>query len=141
MFDVLKQNLKYGIRALLKAPGFTITGVVIPPAGSVPIAAVGRSSVDGSGHVTGTEARNVGGGFASETLSGTFNVNPDCTGTLTLNFYEAGQLVRTSVLSVVSVNNQKELQMVQSSLTLPNGVNVPVVVTANAKKTFTEQED
>src|SRR4030095_1333115 len=28
MFDVLKQNLKYGIRALLKAPGFTITGVL-----------------------------------------------------------------------------------------------------------------
>jgi len=28
MWDVLKQNLTYSIRALLKTPGFTITGVL-----------------------------------------------------------------------------------------------------------------
>lgn len=121
--------------------GFTLTGVLITTGGPVPIAAVGRASVDISGHVTGTEARSVGGGFANETLSGTITVNPDCTGSMNVNFYEAGQLVRTSVLSIVFVNNQQELQMVQSSLTLPNGANVPVVVTVNAKKIFTDQED
>jgi hypothetical protein len=121
--------------------GFTLTGVLITSTGPVPIAAVGRASVNVSGHVTGTEARSVGGGFANETFSGTITTNSDCTGSMTLNFYEAGELVRTSVLSTVFVNNQRELQMVQSSLTLPNGANVPVVVTANAKKTFTEQED
>ncbi|HEV2101542.1 MAG TPA: hypothetical protein VGR58_02075 [Candidatus Acidoferrum sp.] len=121
--------------------GFTLTGVLITAGGPVPIAAVGRASVDINGHVTGTEARSVGGGFANETLSGTVTVNPDCTGSLTLNFFEAGQLVRTSVLSTVFVNNQQELQMVQSSLTLPNGANVPAVITVNAKKIFTDQED
>jgi len=121
--------------------GFTLTGVLITAGGPVPIAAVGRASVDISGHVAGTEGRSVGGGFANETLSGTVTVNPDCTGSMTVNFYEAGQLVRTSVLSVVFVNNQQELQMVQSSLTLPNGANVPVVVTVNAKKIFTDKED
>jgi hypothetical protein len=118
--------------------GFTLTGVLITPNGPVPIAAVGRASVETSGHVSGTEARSVGGGFANETLSGTLSVNPDCTGSLTVNFYEAGQLVRTSVLSTISVDNQRELRMVQSSLTLPNGVSVPVVVTVNAKKVFVE---
>ena len=28
MWDVLKQNLTYSIRALLKTPGFTLTGVL-----------------------------------------------------------------------------------------------------------------
>jgi hypothetical protein len=121
--------------------GFTLTGVLIASTGPVPIAAVGRASVDVSGHVTGTEARSVGGGFANETLSGTITVNPDCTGSMTLEFFENGALVRTSVLSTVSVNKQRELQMMQSSLTLPNGVSVPVVVTVNAKKIFTREDD
>jgi hypothetical protein len=116
------------------AYGFTLTGVLLTSTGPVP-------SVDISGHVTGTEARSVGGGFANETLSGTVTVNPDCTGSMTINFCEAGQLVRTSVLSIVFVNNQRELQMVQSSLTLPNGVSLPVVITVNAKKIFTDQDD
>jgi hypothetical protein len=118
--------------------GFTLTGVLITATGAVPAAAVGKAIVDTSGHVTGSEARSVGGGYAEETLSGTLTVNSDCTGTLTLEFFEAGTLVRTSVLSVVFVNNQTELQMVQKSLTLPNGAAVPVVITAVAKKQFTE---
>jgi hypothetical protein len=118
--------------------GFTLTGVLLTPAGPVPAAAVGLATVDSGGHVTGTEARSVGGGYGDETLSGTLVVNSDCTGTITLNFYEAGQLVRTSDLSIVFVENQRELRMVQKSLTLPNGVNVPVVITVDAKKTSAE---
>jgi hypothetical protein len=60
---------------------------------------------------------------------------------MTLNFYEAGTLVRTSVLSVVFVDNQQELRMVQKSFTLPNGANLPVVITAEAKRTFIDQLD
>jgi len=119
--------------------GFTLTGVLITPTGAVPAAAVGRATVDAIGNVTGTEARNVGGGYADETLSGTLTVNPDCTGSMTLNIYQGGQLVRTSVLSIVFVNNQQELRMVQKSLTLPNNVSVPAVITVDAKKTFSDQ--
>jgi len=60
---------------------------------------------------------------------------------MTLNFYEAGLLVRTSVLSVVFVDNQQELRMVQKSFTLPNGASLPVVITAEAKRLFTDQLD
>jgi hypothetical protein len=118
--------------------GFTLTGVLLTSTGPVPAAAVGRAVVDFSGHVTGTEARNLGGGYAEETMSGTLSLNSDCTGTMTLEFFEAGTLVRASVLSVVFVDHQQELQMVQKSLTLPNGATVPVVITAVAKKQFTE---
>jgi hypothetical protein len=118
--------------------GFTLTGVLITSTGAVPAAAVGKAIVDVSGHVTGGESRSVGGGYAEETLTGTLTINNDCTGTMTLEFFEAGTLVRTSVLSVVFVNNLTELQMVQKSLTLPDGAAVPVVITAVAKKQFTE---
>lgn len=118
--------------------GFTLTGVLITPNGAVPAAAVGRATVDPFGNVTGTEARNVGGGYADETLSGTLTVNSDCTGSMTLNVYQAGQLVRTSVLSIVFVNNQQELRMVQKSLTVPNSGSIPAVITVDARRTFSE---
>src|SRR5262249_28131084 len=41
--------------------GFTLTGVVILPTGPVPIAAVGRATLDAAGNASGTESRNVGG--------------------------------------------------------------------------------
>ena len=82
----------------------------------------------------------MGGGFADETFNGTFTVNADCTGTATLKFYESGQLVRTSVLSLVFDNNSREIRMVQKSLTLPNSAALPVVITVEARRMFTEED-
>jgi hypothetical protein len=121
--------------------GFTLTGTILLPTGAVPIAAVGRATIDAAGNVSGTESRSVGGGFADETFTGTLTVNPDCTGTLTVKFYESGQLVRTSVVSTVAVDNQREVRGVQKSLVLPNGTSLPVVITLEAKKTFSIEEN
>ena len=118
--------------------GFTLTGWLLLPTGAIPAAAVGRANVDAKGNVTGTEARSVGGGYADETFSGSLSINSDCTGSMTLNFFVAGQPVRTSVLSIVFVANLQELRMVQKSLTLPNGAAIPVVITADAKRIVTE---
>jgi len=120
--------------------GFTLTGAVITQAGAIPIAAVGRANLDASGNATGSESRSVGGGFADETFTGSYTVNADCTGTATLQFFESGQLVRTSILSIVFDNNEKEIRMVQKSLQLPNGVFLPVVITVEARKLFTEDD-
>ena len=81
----------------------TLTGTILFPAptGPVPAAAVLRFNLDTAGNVSGTEARNVGGGFANETIKGTFTVNPNCTGTTTVQFFQSGALVRTSVLAIV----------------------------------------
>ncbi len=121
--------------------GFTLTGLLILPTGPVPIAAVGRVTVDAAGNFSGTESRNVGGGFAEETITGTLTVNPDCTGTVTLNAFEAGHLARTVILATVSDDNQKEVRMVEKSLVLPNGISLPVVITLEAKKTFSAEEN
>lgn len=114
--------------------GFTLSGTLILPSGPVPAAAVARGTADLEGNITGTEARNVGGDYADETVSGNWTVNPDCTGTLTINAYQAGELVRISVLSIVFDENSKQIRMVQKSLTLPDGTQLPVVVTVEGRK-------
>jgi len=118
--------------------GFTLTGILIFPAptGPVPGAAIGRLSVDAAGNITGTESRNVGGGFANETITGTWSVNSDCTGRVTANIYESGVLVRTSVLDAVFVDHSNKIRAVQESLTNPDGSTVPVVITLEGDKLF-----
>lgn len=118
--------------------GVTLNGTLILPTSLVPAAGVARGSFDVHGNITAgaTEARNVGGGFANETLTGSWVVNSDCTGTLTIHAYESGTLVRTSVLSIVFVDNLNEVRMVQESLTLPDGTAVPAVITAEGRRVF-----
>jgi len=42
--------------------------------------------------------------------------------------------VRTSVLTIVFDDNSKQVRMVQKSLTLPNGTQLPVVITVEGRK-------
>jgi len=113
---------------------FTLSGTLVLPTGPVPIAAVGAATLEANGTLAGTEARSVGGQYADETENGTFSVNPDCTGSMTINFYEDGQLVRTSVLSIVVDTANTEVRMVQASLTLPDGTVLPIIATVEAKR-------
>ena len=121
--------------------GLTLTGTLILPTGPVPGAAVARLSIDAAGNIAGTEARNVGGGFANETVTGSWAVNPDCTATATVNVYESGVLTRTSVLAVVFVDDSSKMRAVQESLTLPDGTPIPVVITLDGNKLFHEEGD
>lgn len=112
----------------------TLSGTLLLPS-PVPVAAVVRATLNLDGTLTGGEARSVGGGYADETLSGTYAVNADCTGSATVNFYEAGHLVRTSVLAMVFDDNSKEVRMVQKSLTLPDGTTqLPVVILVQGRR-------
>ncbi len=121
--------------------GLTLTGTLILPTGPVPGAAVARLGIDEAGNIAGTEARNVGGGFANETITGSWTVNSDCTATATVNIYESGVLTRTSVLAVVFVDDSRKIRAVQESLTLPDGTPVPVVITLDGNKLFHEEGD
>jgi hypothetical protein len=119
--------------------GFTLSGTILLPTGPVPVAGVVRASIDTNGNATtATEARSVGGGFANETLTASWTVESDCTGTLTVNAFESGGLVRISVLSLVFVDNMREVLLVQQSLALPGGATLPVVITATGKRVFTD---
>ena len=120
--------------------GLILSGTILLPTGPVPVAGVVRASIDTNGNATtATESRSVGGIFANETLTASWTVNSDCTGTLTVNAFESGGLVRISVLSLVFVDNMREVLMVQQSLTQqPGGAILPVVITATGKRVFTD---
>ncbi len=110
--------------------GYTISGS-IPTLGGV--AAVGHISLDAEGNVTGAQTASFNGAIVQETLSGTYAVNADCTGTATVNVFHSGVLVRTSSFGVVWDNNQRELR----AIFLTAGT----VLTVNGRKIFSEDED
>jgi hypothetical protein len=114
--------------------GFTLIGTLILPTGEVPAGAAGRIKIDPMGNVSGTEARNVGGDFANETLEGTLTVNSNCTGIAKFSVFESGVLVRNTVFSVVFDDNSTELRAIEKSLVLADGTPIPAVITVEAKK-------
>ena len=116
--------------------GFTTTGTLILPTGPAPVAAVGLVTFDLSGNATGSQDRSVGGAFAHETLTGTLTVNRDCTISLVANVYDSsGNLARTSTIpGVLVVNNGKQIRAIFESVVLPNGVNLPSVLTIEGNR-------
>lgn len=58
-----------------------------PPAMMAPYNGVGIATFDGAGKITATESVNFGGFvLRNAPFSGTYTLNPDCTGTLTVKF-------------------------------------------------------
>ena len=114
--------------------GLTLSGTLLVPTGPVPVAAVVRATLKLDGTVSGGEGRNVGGQYADETMTGSFTVDSDCTGAATVSFYQDGQLVRTSTLTMIFDDNSKQVRMVQKSLVLPDGTALPVIVLVEGRK-------
>jgi hypothetical protein len=54
------------------------------PAPPFPFAEVAIDFIDGAGNITGNFTANAGGVLVSGTVAGTYAVNPDCTGTISL---------------------------------------------------------
>ena len=100
--------------------GDTISGTIV---GFGPIAAIGVTNFDGNGHFTGTDTVNINGsGGISESSTGTYTVNSDCTGT-TVQTFPDGRVVSASF---VIVNNGKEFLFVNTAPGL--------VITGSGKK-------
>ena len=115
--------------------GFTTTGTLILPTGPAPVAAVGLVTFDLNGNATGSQDRSVGGAFAHETITGTLTVNRDCTIIVVANVYDSsGNLVRTSTIPGVLVDNGKHIRGIFETVVLPNGPNLPSVLTIEAER-------
>jgi hypothetical protein len=113
--------------------GYTYTGTVFAPS-AVPVAAVGRAHLSSDGNLAGTQTHTTAGQTEVEEYYGTFTVNADCTGSMTINVTLNGQLVRTSTLSVVYDTNINHARMIFTSLTLAGGPSLPAVVTLDASR-------
>ena len=116
--------------------GYTYTGTIILPTGAVPVATVGTYIQDTKGNFAASQNRSVGGAFAQETVTGTVTVNRDCTGTLNANVYQSGQLVRIAVIDLVFDNNRQHLRAIFQSASLPDGTNLPLVITIDGLRIF-----
>jgi len=98
---------------------------------------VGHFKEDSAGNITGSQTRSVGGDSAVEDISGSVTLNRDCTGNGTINAYVEGVLQRTATLALVYDSHQNHARMIFQSLTLPDGINVPVVITVETNRLAT----
>ena len=113
---------------------YTYTGTIFTQSGPLPAAAVGHYHQDAAGNIRGSQTRSVAGNSAAEDISGSIVVNRDCTATATINVLVNGQLQRTAVLQGVVDSNRTHARDIFQSLTLPDGTNVPVVITTDVNK-------
>jgi hypothetical protein len=113
---------------------YAYTGTIFTPNGPLPAAAVGHFHQDAAGNFTGSQTRSVAGNSGVEDISGTTSVNKDCTGTATVNVFVNGQLQRTAVVAGVYDSNGNHARDIFQSLTLPDGTNIPVVITADLSR-------
>lgn len=121
---------------------FLGTGTIFFPTGPVPLATIGRYTRDADGNILGKVTTSRGGNVSQYTIKGTTAVNSDCTGTFTYSTYDSsGNLVNTVVNAVVWVDNEREALAVTKSFVLANGMSLPAVVTADAKKVFRDQRN
>jgi len=126
-----------------KIRGYTYTGTfILPNGGAVPVASVGSFKQDAGGTISGSQTRTVVGNSAIEKIKRTVSLNADCTGSASINVYDdvSGALLRTAELAVVYVDGEREGRFIFESLVQSGGTNVPVVITANAKR-ISEEED
>lgn len=89
--------------------GYTTSGTIVSPAVG-PFTSVGHATLTESGTVSGAQTASIAGNLFDETLQGTFTVNPDCTGTVTVYVYHGSTLARTSKLNLVWDNHRQEVR-------------------------------
>jgi hypothetical protein len=118
---------------------YTYTGTIFTPSGPLPVASVGHFIADAAGNLVGSQSRSVAGSSGVEDINGTFTVNKDCTGTATINVLVNGQVQRTAVLALAYDNNQNHARGIFQSLVLPDGTNIPVVITSDNSRVFTKE--
>jgi hypothetical protein len=118
---------------------YTYTGTLFTASGPIPVASVGHFFQTVSGDISGSQARSVAGSPGTEDIAGSITVNRDCTATATIAVYVNGQLQRTAVLAVVFDNNMNHARGIFQSLVLPDGTNVPVVITSDNSRLFSKE--
>jgi len=114
---------------------YTYTGTLYDPVnGPLPGASVGHYQQDAAGNIKGSQTRSVAGLSAVEDISGTLTVNRDCTGTANINVFIEGVLQRSAVIAVVYDSNLNHARYIFESVTLPDGTNIPVVLTIDGNR-------
>jgi hypothetical protein len=112
--------------------GVSDSGTVV---GIGPRVAIGLVTLDAAGNLTGKVTASLNGTVTESTASGTYSVNPDCTGLANISeFDQSGNLLLTATESAVWDDNMRELRLIFTSAKLPNGTSLAAVISGTARK-------
>ncbi len=119
--------------------GFTTNGTVV---GVGPRASQGILTLDAAGNLLdGKATSSLNGSVTHETFSGTYTVNPDCTGTFAIDlFNQSGNKILTLAGDIVLDDNVRGLRLIFTSAVLPNGTPLGTVITGDGKRLFTQNQ-
>jgi hypothetical protein len=120
--------------------GFTWSGTMILPSGAMPAASVGIITFDAEGNVWGKQTVSQGGNVTARTFNGTYTLDPDCTGTLTVTVYDdLGNPVNYVTWATVSVDKMSETRLIMTSMMKADGTKVPTIITGFGKRLFPDR--
>src|SRR5208283_4236444 len=91
--------------------------------------AVGTLTLDAAGNLlNGVATSSVNGNIADETFSGTYTVNSNCTGTISIAIFESGNEILTVTLNIAFDDKMDEVRGLFTSVVVPNGPSLPTVI-------------
>ncbi len=112
--------------------GFSDSGTIV---GIGPRAAVGSLTFDAAGNIIGKVTASLSGSVSNTNLSGTYSVNPNCTGTATFSESDqSGNLILTATVQVVWDDGMREARFLFTSVKLSDGTPLATVVNGDARK-------
>jgi hypothetical protein len=121
--------------SLARAAGnwaFTDNGTVV---GVGPRTAVGTLTLDAAGNLlNGLATSSLNGAIDNETFSGTYTVNPDCTGTVSVDIFASGIELFAVTLNIAFDHNMQHMRGIFTSVVEPNGTSLSTVVALDANK-------
>src|SRR5258708_28622725 len=123
--------------SLARAAGnwaFTDSGTVV---GIGPRTAVGTLTLDAAGNLSnGVATSSLNGAIANETFSGTYKVNPDCTGTASDDIFASGIELFAVTFNVPFDHNMQNMRGICTSVVEPNGTSLSTVVALDPTKLY-----
>jgi len=121
--------------SLARASGkwsFTDDGTVV---GVGPRTAVGILALDAAGNVSnGVATSSLNGAVANETFSGTYTVNSDCTGSISVQIFASGTPTLAVTLNIAFDADMRHLRGIFTSVTTPTGAVLPTVINLDGRR-------
>ena len=87
--------------------------------------------------LNGKATASLNGNVIDELFTGTYSVNPDCTGKLAITVVDSlGNRLFNGTFDLVFDDNGREMRAMYTSVTVPDGTALKTVINVDAKRLF-----